>query len=191
LVPQPSLKLVKELYREAEEAKACRGLDWIISQEARKFREQWVLGRFAAITSDARLVYARPGEAPDFVCYDAKQQSRTNVEVTEHLKRGRRRGDEYRKRQEASSSAFWEVEPPRIEPSWIKDALEEKKTARYGCPALLIIYLNEGTFQTPEEWEEDVRRAATDCDVANVPFQEVWVLDSGGCTATRIKPVAT
>lgn len=163
----------------------------MINQKARKLREQWVLGRFAAITGDARLVYARPGEGPDFVCYDSKQQSRTNVEVTEHLKRGRTRNHEYRKLQGDSSPGIRDIEPPRIDPSWLKEALSRKKAAWYGKPALLLIYLNEGTYQLPEEWQEDLRNAAKTCDLDKVPFEEVWVLDASGCTATRIKPVAT
>jgi hypothetical protein len=158
---------------------------------AQKLREQWVLGRFAAITKDPRLVCASLGEAPDFVCYDAQQKSRTNVEVTEHLKQGRRRSDEYRKLQEASSLVIRDIEPPWMDPGWLKDAVNGKRTATYGTPALLLIYLNEGTYQAPEEWQEDLRKAAAACDLDNVRFDEVWVLDASGCTATRIKPVAS
>ncbi len=98
-----------------------------------------------------------------------------NIEITEVLEEGRRRGDEYREGKEAQkeTSEDWRARALAI-PGQLEKAIERKIAKGYAGKCKLVIYLNMSTYGILQKETEDAI-AAVKAKYAD-KFDEICIL---------------
>jgi hypothetical protein len=102
-------------------------------------------------------------------------QSPLDIEITEVLEEGRRRGEEYRKDEQPQDGAAedWRKRALAI-PGQLEKAIERKVRKGYGKKCALVIYLNMGTYGVLQK-ETESAIAAIKAKYAS-DFLEICVL---------------
>lgn len=157
----------------------------LVSNAGRVERERWVLDRWCALTGRSSEGFVK-GEPPDFTSLS------DDVEITEIMLPGRKRGDEFK----ATVQAFQQGLLPALSDAaelqevvaqahnWIADAVFAK-AQHYGVIAngwILLVYANYA-FSTRTQWPLIRQRTA-----GAVTFKEIHVLTADGQQVQRLKP---
>ena len=139
-----------------------------------------VLAEFVKLRPVRQVRLAGPKEErPDgFV---GSPRASTPIEITEVMEPGRRRGDEYRRKNQnrepqADGPADWRARAEQI-PAAMEVAIKKKIAKKYEPKPLLLIYLNINTFGLMQQ-ETEAAIASHKKQYAD-SFQEIFVLRKG------------
>lgn len=143
------------------------------------FKEAFCAGQFAKLRSadQVRLIY--PDERPDF---ELRWGIATEAfELVEADTVGRRRGDEYRSREDSDTTSRPFPEEDWLAPTEaaaiLQTAAALKSDGRYDPACRLLIYLNPSEFGIHQAAIEALMKPAT--KLARDCFAEVWIMWKG------------
>lgn len=139
-----------------------------------------VLAEFLKLkrVEQVRLAGAREGWPDGFI---GNQKAFENVEITEIMEPGRRRGDEYRRTVENSKPPpdrpdDWRASAAKI-PATLEAGIMKKVQKKYGTKPLLLVYLNIGDYGLMQK--ETKAAIAEQKAKYSESFREIWVIWQG------------
>jgi hypothetical protein len=175
---------------------------WMTSEDHKKNREAWVLGRFAEIYNqnqnpDAAMDEVEVGEGPDFSVFNAAGDLITGLEVTEWLEPYRKRDEEY------SGEIVLVRDVPDHRPDPLVRLEEQllkkfKQARKYNGSAWLVLHNNVGRMGLVDAgWEGEEKDIEAAIEVINrldskrpETISQVWVFSPTRNPALlhRVKP---
>lgn len=161
-----------------------------IDRNYKKDLEWWILGRMRVIVNKTRARFPRFAVAieengePDFYISKNGKTKFKKIEVTEVLKPGRKRSDEYKgkKTDKNNKQNIWATFHERLEEKFKKD---------FGKNVWLIIYHNIRYVEiTPDGvWHNTILAKMKNVDFSKSKYEKIFVINSGGKAAVSIYPV--
>jgi len=173
---------------------------FIRSNDFRDDREWWVLGETVGILEEKGLDYpslaikTKPTE-PDFITFIDNHERFKPIEITEVLRPGRKRGDEYKAKISTES-----VKPNEDPWSSFRTVLNDKFQKKYDEDCWLIVYHNVLYFKditaygywhntilaNAELWNETNNGGS--CNLHQCPYEKILVLNSSANSLVSIFP---
>ena len=143
---------------------------------AQCFFDAWIVGKYGELF-EADLARLSGDIWPDGVVTIQDQEQ--EIEVTEALQKGRRRGDEYRAdrpRYGDGGPGDWNSEAAAV-PHLLMQAISKKIKKKYSVPSTLVVYLNVNDYGTNHKTiETHIRQCRFN---AAARFEAVFVLWKG------------
>jgi hypothetical protein len=172
----------------------------------RKYREdlEWlILSYLVTILSATKRPAPEFAEkllppSPDFQTYSAQRECFRQIEITEVLRPGYRRGQFYRELAK-TDKRYYQIRDPHPQP-WtsFRHVLQSKLTKPYPHNSWLLIYhdMSASEFKDFTPWHErvlgELRSWTQDsdhmCDITASRFESIYVVDASGEGALRLHP---